>query len=344
MMIASFRFALVLVFGLHLFSSQVIPYATAAPIIYTIPRPAATDVSARTSIAIRADQPFLEASVQHERFMVVGDQSSVHPGRAVLSYDHRTVLFYPDQPFAPAERVTVSVDSDLRTISGSAVAGMRYTFYVSPKALSAYSTAPSLPSLESEGTSAARKPLPQQPSTLAAQTTYKTVPVNLPYWDMITNKAGAATGDIFLAPFAFPPFANTNPALIILDHTGDLVYYQHLQPSTTALDFKVQPNGMLSYFASEISGFVIMDNTYAVKRVIKAGNGYVADQHELQIVPNGDALLLIYDYVPRDLTSLGGLSNATVINLVVQEIDPANNVVFEWNSKDYCIRSGSPGR
>lgn len=329
-MTATLRLTLTAMLGLLLFGGQNIPQAYATPIIYLSPRPASSDVSVHTSIAIRADQPLQTASVRPEHFQVLGVQSGVHSGRAVLSYDQRTALFYPDQPFTPSEQVTVSITSGLYTTTGVAVAGTSYTFQVSPQPLADHtpvstSESPALTSVT---------PLPAS-AVLAAQTTYKTVPVDLPYWNVLTNKDGAAVGKLFLAPFAFPPFGNTNPMLLILDAVGELVYYQPIQPNALADDFKVQPDGTLSYYDASLGGFAILDQTYTQKRIIKAGNGYTTDNHELLMLPNGNALLMVYHNRTADLTAIGGLSNATVLDLIIQEIDPNDQVVFEWNSKDY---------
>jgi Arylsulfotransferase (ASST)/Bacterial Ig-like domain len=331
---AALRLALAVILGLLLFGSQGVPQAYATPIIYISPRPSTTDVSALTSIAIRADQPLQEPSVRPERFLMTGAQSGVHSGHAVLSYDHRTALFYPDQPFTPSEQVSVSIDSGLRAVSGAAIDGTSYTFQVSPKPLADYAVNSPL-SLASENPNRVDTPQPAKNMALASQTTYKTVPVDIPYWSVLTNKAGAAPGDIFMAPFTFAPFTNTNPMLLILDHVGELVYYQPMPPNFLVDDWKVLPNGTLAYYSASLGGFTILDNTYAIKRVIKAGNGYTTDNHELQILPNGDALITIYHPRTVDLTSIGGLSNATVADLIIQEIDPNDNIVFEWNSKDY---------
>ena len=78
-----------------------------------------------------------------------------------------------------------------------------------------------------------------------------------------------------------------------------------------------------------------MDSHYQVIDTIFAGNGYPTDLHELQILPNGHMLLMIYDPQTVDMTSYGGLPDATVIGLVIQELDPQKNVVFEWRSWDH---------
>lgn len=307
----------------------------AASVIYLSPRPATDGSSALTSIALRTDEPLSETSVRAERFVVSGARSGSHTGRAVLARDGVTALFYPDRPFVPGETVSVGI-AGLRTNSGASVASTAFAFEVSPKALADYGR-PSPDGMERE-TAPVAEALASQPlqaGALAATTSFKTVQEELPYWHVLTSTSQAAPGDIFLAPFSIPPYPNPTPALLILDPKGELVYFQRLPADGRGLDFKLQPNGMLSYFTLEADGFVLMDDTYTTRRIIKAGNGYTADAHDLQILPNGNALLMIYASRKMDLTAVGGLSDATVIDLIIQEIDPDGNVVFEWNSKDY---------
>jgi outer membrane protein assembly factor BamB len=50
---------------------------------------------------------------------------------------------------------------------------------------------------------------------------------------------------------------------------------------------------------------------------------------------NGNVMLMSYYPHDSDLTALGGSPNASVIDLIIQELDPADNVVFEWSSGDH---------
>jgi hypothetical protein len=64
--------------------------------------------------------------------------------------------------------------------------------------------------------------------------------------------------------------------------------------------------------------------------------GVATDSHDLQILPNGNRLVL--SYVPRDgvdLSKYGGPKEATVTDGVVQEITPKGRVVFRWSSKGH---------
>jgi len=128
---------------------------------------------------------------------------------------------------------------------------------------------------------------------------------------------------------------------MILDNTGQPVYY--LQTPASVIDFKRQPNGWLTYFDSNVNYYIALDNSYNVVNTYQAGNGYNIDFHELQLIPNGDALFMIYDPEPVDMSSVVtfGSPTATVVGLVVQELDTSKNVVFEWRSWDHFLITDS---
>ncbi len=147
------------------------------------------------------------------------------------------------------------------------------------------------------------------------------------------NNAG--DGYLFLANFALTS-SSVGRYLLIADNSGELVYYQKLPG--TGLDFKKQPNGLLTYYDSTISSFNALDNAYNVVDNYAAGDGYMIDPHDLQILPeNGHVLLLCSDPEPVDMSQIvtGGVPTATVTGLIVQELDTAKNVVFQWRSWDH---------
>jgi hypothetical protein len=107
-------------------------------------------------------------------------------------------------------------------------------------------------------------------------------------------------------------------------------------------DAKLLPNGHVvwSFFTNQAyAAFSVpyverrLDGT-VVRRI--AAKGVATDSHDLQVLPNGNYLLM--SYVPRDgvdLSKYGGPQSATVTDAVVQELTPKGKVVFSWNSKDH---------
>jgi hypothetical protein len=133
---------------------------------------------------------------------------------------------------------------------------------------------------------------------------------------------------------------------LILDSNGNIVYIQGLGP--TGIDFKVHPNGKISFVRSVIGNqsalkFFIMDSTFYVKDSISCQNGVLTDAHDLIMLPNGHYLLLGFVFRTMNLSSYywfngngsPGSPTASVKCNVIQELDENKNLVFSWNSADY---------
>jgi hypothetical protein len=71
-------------------------------------------------------------------------------------------------------------------------------------------------------------------------------------------------------------------------------------------------------------------------RTFSIPDGTPTDRHEMQLLPNGD--YVVVGYKPRDkvdLSRYGGPRNATVLDALVEEVSPKHKVVWSWNSKDH---------
>ena len=142
-----------------------------------------------------------------------------------------------------------------------------------------------------------------------------------------------ASGKIFLSNLVF--HGSTVSYLMILKNSGDPIFYRKMQ--SPCLDFKLQPNGLLTYFDVNANKYYGMDSLYVVVDSFMTGNGYAPDEHELLLLPNGHALLMAYDSQAVDMSSIvpDGNPSATVIGLIIQEIDQQKDVVFQWRSWDH---------
>ncbi|HPC96084.1 MAG TPA: arylsulfotransferase family protein [Sedimentisphaerales bacterium] len=133
--------------------------------------------------------------------------------------------------------------------------------------------------------------------------------------------------------------------LMILNNDGVPVWYKEL-PHECAFDFKMQPNGLLTYAQllerhSYADGgnavHVVMNKDFAEVDTFQMANGYVADAHDFHWLSNGHALLFGYYLTEVELSeaALGGCSNAVVSGAVVQELNADREVVFEWRTWDH---------
>ena len=102
------------------------------------------------------------------------------------------------------------------------------------------------------------------------------------------------------------------------------------------LDFKVNQNS-LSYFDGLNNSWIILNEYMSEIDTLECVNGYYADFHDLQLLDDGGYILQAYDSITVDLSGItpGGLTDAVVITLIIQEFDSNKNLIFEWDAWDY---------
>jgi hypothetical protein len=194
-------------------------------------------------------------------------------------------------------------------------------------------------------------PPPQVPQLPPPGTGDSSDPTQLqpPAVSVLTAGHHLADGLIFVAPKAAPgatsPSGQQGPEII--DNEGRPVWFQPVDAPYSAADFRVQQyrgQPILTYDIGQSSGGpghsegtdVILDSHYRQIATVKAGNGLAADQHEFALTPQGTALITIYHQVPYDLSAVGGPSNGSVLDGIIQEVDVATGkVLFEWHSLDH---------
>lgn len=288
---------------------------------YYAPLKNAEYVSKDATIAIRYGPQLNKQVLSKLKFIVLGTQSGLHSGSSLLADDQKTVIFKPDRPFTPGEQVKADVNG-LRLDSGEVYVGLSYTFKISQH--------------QESGTVTSLTPDPADDKPRSAFPGFLTVPQDIPHFRVTTPATDMSEGDVFVSPFYWTK-NTTGSYLLILDGQGKLVYYKSMADELGAFDFKLQPNGMLSYYDQLTSRYVLMNSKYQVADTYQAGNGYVADLHDFLLLPNGNALLMAYDAQSIDMSQFvqGGNPDALVTGLIIQELDPSKNVIFEWRSWDH---------
>lgn len=258
---------------------------------------------------------------------VVGTKSGEVSGELILSTEDKTVIFKPFEKFQPDETVYVTLAEGLRTINDEVLQQLQFSFKVTPLAerLMPHEY------LLDEYQIANPQYYPLAPDTL---------PANFP--SIRTEVLGeTAPGYVFLTVSRDIP--NVGYYIMMLNNDGTPFYYKEL-PDDYAYDFKMQPNGKYSYAQflhhHTFTGggdviHMVMDNSFTVVDSFQMGNGYIAEAHDFQLLPNGHALLFGYDLQIMDLTAYGGWPNAKVAQTVVQELDQDKNVIFQWRSSDH---------
>jgi len=162
----------------------------------------------------------------------------------------------------------------------------------------------------------------------------------------VTTRAhDTASGYIFLAPEEGD--ASQGGSLMV-DERGQVVWFRPLPGKYGRVhDLKVQSyrgKSVLTWVAGR-NDYVIVDHTYREVARFGAGNGYYGDHHEFLISPQDTALILIYNPVAWDLSSIGGLKDDRVWQGIVQELDiESGEVLFEWHSLDHVGIEESYGK
>lgn len=286
---------------------------------YLSPLQNAKYVSTGTTVVVRYGPTLDESSVSGLAFDVTGSESGPHAGKTILADDRRTVVFKPAKAFTPGERVQVHIGA-LRADASASFPPISYAFEVAVN--------------QQPGSVTTGPPPANQPRS--AFPDFLTLPQDIPHFTVAQNGSDPDAGDIFVAPFYWTG-SKVGSYLLILTPQGKLVYFRPMADALAGFDFKVQPNGRLSYFDLADSTFYVLNSHYDIVDSYRAGDGYTTDLHDLQLLPNGNALLMIYDSETVDMSRVvpGGQKNALVTGLIIQEEDPSKNVIFEWRSWDH---------
>jgi len=153
------------------------------------------------------------------------------------------------------------------------------------------------------------------------------IPGNFPQF-LTTISEETAPGHIFITN------SEETPYLMILKNDGTPFFYQKLNESS--LDFKVQSGGMLSrWIGEDVEGFIVMDRHFQNVDTLRCQNGFDTDEHELQLLENGHALMIAREERSMSLIDPDRNPNITVIGNHIQELDENDSVVFEWLCWDH---------
>jgi hypothetical protein len=288
-------------------------------IVYTYPIRNAIQVSAKTTIGIRFAEAISKSLLSNSAFAVTGTLSGVHTGKVSLSTDLRTVIFTPDKFFSAGEKVGVSV-SPLVCKSGKNTEIYYLTFQISKSRI--------LPN----SLLAAIDWAPGSSPFLTSSAQASSLPADFPPIQ-ITKNSKPSPGHYYLSNFTYVQ-SIFGMYLMTLDNSGNVLYQRSTYP-IGAQDFRLQPNGLFTYFDLRAKKFYALDSNFAVVDSFAAVNGYETDYHDLCILPNnnGYALLAIF-YEKVDLSKVAGDTDATVINYALQKFDQDKNLVFEWRTND----------
>ncbi|MGD0981188.1 MAG: arylsulfotransferase family protein, partial [Solirubrobacteraceae bacterium] len=158
----------------------------------------------------------------------------------------------------------------------------------------------------------------------------------------------SAGGDIFLSVYPGP--GQTGPEIMAPD--GQVVWFLPLATGTFATNLLVQSyagqpvltwwQGTISHHGFGLGQGEIYNDHYQALATVSAGNGLAEDLHELQITPQGSALITAWKPLYCNLQSAGGPNDVALYDPVMQEIDVKTGLVmYEWDSLDHVPLSDS---
>ena len=299
------------------------------------PMPGSENNTQESTIIIREGSEISPATlISDDVISVQGTQSGSIAGELILSTDGRTIIFEPDHSFAPGERVDVIISKGISTTTGRSIEPAQFYFNIAP-----FSSTPNPYEYLKE-----LRPDYRGDDILLSKSSADTIPHDFPPVKVeMYDSTALADGYIFMAVGSDYP--GVGYYLMMLNNDGTPYFARELEDDY-AYDFKVQPNGLLSYAQflehhSYTGGgnviHMIMDNSFTIIDSVQMKNGYIAEAHDFQILPNGHFLLFGYYLTPVDMSQYvdGGYPAALVSGGVIQEMDADKNVIFQWRTWDH---------
>lgn len=303
---------------------------------YLSPLPGSSDNSIYSTIIIKEGSEINPASLDNEIINVKGSKSGKISGKLLLSDDNVTVIFKPEIPFNYEEIIDVSISEGIKTIDGKILGPFSFSFS-SEQIQSKIILNSSL-----------------QNSEVSFQGKVVHAVSNLPkITTKIYNESAIGDGKLFLSAYGvinqnFKTNPLINSSILIVNNDGTIHFSKDIGTNLGAglTDFKMHSNGLMSYpkvlknyqwtGGAEVIHY-IMDKSFSVVDSFQMGNGYVAETHDFQLLPNGHALLMAYYLIPVDLSKAvpGSHPNPYIDGAVIQELDSKKNVVFQWRTWDY---------
>jgi Arylsulfotransferase (ASST) len=281
------------------------------------PEPETDTANPRTQISFRG-----EPVTDIQDVNVEGSRTGYHYGHVYGYFQGDGGSFVPDKPFDAGERVVV------RAVVGPPGGEHRTSF--SFRISTPYPT---------DG-------MPEFPNPPAAPSSYQSFAsmpaLKPPTLDVTAADRDPGAGDVFMTVGPGPGTAGP----LIYTPQGKLVWYDQIAHGLNALDLHVQSyegHNDLTWWQGHVLalGFgegedIVMNSDYQKVATIRAGNGFQADLHELQIEPDNTAYIAVYNVMRCDLSPEGGARNGVIVDPAVQEVDMKTGLVrWEWNSLDH---------
>ena len=182
-------------------------------------------------------------------------------------------------------------------------------------------------------------PDPSGASSVPTQYWIRCLPPDFPFIQV--NKTGPSSPGWVPGYYFTGTISGAGLYAMVLDGNGTPVWYQKLY-LTGADNVQPLPGDIISWGTGDIyTGFDLATQTTIAP--VPA-----TDLHEYQLLPNGNHMMISVQAVSKDLSALGNgwvagtttvtpasAADNTVVDCIVQELDPSNNVVWSWDAADH---------
>lgn len=159
----------------------------------------------------------------------------------------------------------------------------------------------------------------------------------------VTVNTTPSPGGYYLAPncrLTTPPYA---PYFMVLGNDGTRLQWKRL--SEYPFDSRVLADGRLGYsvFQSAGTGPRVTSTLHRIDSslndvdTLRGGNGYPVAMHSFDVLANGNRLIICQENLKMDMASIveGGHPAADVQQMLVQEITPSGDVLFQFRTLDH---------
>jgi Arylsulfotransferase (ASST) len=192
------------------------------------------------------------------------------------------------------------------------------------------------------------------PATAAASgRSHTAAPTAPPPVTVLSDRHARGADDVFVTPTDDTAQTQAEYAngAEILNRAGKRLWWHAAPAGDTDADLRVQRyegKPVLTFWEGKGLGGLsdgtdyILNQHYKTIGSVRAGDNLTTDGHEFLLAPHGRAWIISYDTATADLSSIGGPSNQTVIDGIIEEIDiKTGKVLFSWNSADHVPYSQS---
>jgi hypothetical protein len=242
-----------------------------------------------------------------ECLTIQGLESGSHEYDLHLAADGKTINIKSREDFFLDEEVIIHLGNCLKSAQGEPIASINWSFQTSEKLPARWTFVPE------------EFPEPD------ADRIFPTTSI------LIGPEPGVFDGNFFIDLTA------AEFIMSILNANGTTPPLFQLADLNKGNDFKINRNGLPTYHDRSNYTWGMMDGDGVETASFDMLNGYLCDNHDFQILPDGKHFLFAYDDQVVDMSEVvpGGNPAANVEGFIIHEIDSNGDLMFEWRSWDY---------